>query len=85
MCRLRPLAARFRHESERGSTTQVGGNTTHSLASADNEAALSWLQRVLEHAFAQRRPELWAYLEAVTYEVMFEMELAASKKPFTVG
>jgi hypothetical protein len=57
----------------------------HSLASADNEAVLSWLERTLEHAFAQRRPELWAYLEAVTYEVLFEMEIVASKKPFTVG
>ena len=56
----------------------------HSLASADNEAVLSWLERALGHAFAQKRPELWSYLEAVTYEVLFEMELAASKKPFTV-
>ena len=46
---------------------------------------LSWLEGALEHAFAQRRLELWAYLEAVTYEMLFEMELAASKKPFTVG
>jgi hypothetical protein len=56
----------------------------HSLASADNEAVLSWLEGALGHAFAQRRPELWSYLEAVMEEVLFEMEMAATKKPFTV-
>jgi hypothetical protein len=42
------------------------------------------LEGALEHAFAQRRPELWSYLEAVMDEVLFEMEMAATKKPFTV-
>jgi len=43
--------------------------------SQDNEAVLSWLESGLEHAFAQRRPELWAYLEAVMDEVLFEIKL----------
>ena len=48
--------------------------------SADNEAMLAWLESALEHAFARRSPELWAYLEAVMYEVLFEMELATGSK-----
>ncbi len=48
--------------------------------SADNEAMLAWLESALEHAFARRSPELWAYLEAVMYEVLFEMELATGSE-----
>ncbi len=44
----------------------------------DNEAGLAWLEDALAYAFTQRRPELWAYLEAVMDEVLFEMELSAS-------
>jgi hypothetical protein len=40
----------------------------------DNLAVLAWLDEALRHAFAQRRPELWAYLEAVMEEVLVEME-----------
>jgi hypothetical protein len=43
----------------------------------DNEATLAWLEDTLAYAFMQRRPELWAYLEAVMDEVLFEMELEA--------
>jgi hypothetical protein len=45
----------------------------------DNEKVLAWLEGALEHAFAQRRPELWAYLEAVLEEVLFEMEIADTR------
>ncbi len=45
--------------------------------SANNGAGLAWLEGALAYAFAQRRPELWAYLEAVIDEVLFEMELEA--------
>jgi hypothetical protein len=45
--------------------------------SADNGVDLAWLEGALAYAFAQRRPELWAYLEAVIDEVLFEMELEA--------
>ena len=45
--------------------------------SEENEARLAWLEKALEYAFAQRKPDLWAYLEAVMDEVLFEMELDA--------
>ena len=42
----------------------------------EGTAALAWLEDALRQAFELRRPELWAYLEAVLEEVLFEMELA---------
>ena len=47
------------------------------LVSGDNEADLAWLEGALTQAFTQRKPELWAYLEAVMGEVLFDMEPAA--------
>jgi hypothetical protein len=44
------------------------------MVSMDNEARLAWLESALDYAFVQRKPELWAYLEAVIDEVLFEME-----------
>jgi hypothetical protein len=44
------------------------------MVSVDNEARLAWLEGALDYAFVQRKPELWAYLEAVIDEVLFEME-----------
>ena len=46
----------------------------HLVVSADNEARLAWLEGALDYAFVQRKPELWAYLEAVMDEVLFEIE-----------
>ena len=46
----------------------------HLVVSEDNEASLMWLDGALGHAFVQRKPELWAYLEAVIDKVLFEME-----------
>ena len=43
----------------------------------DNEAGLAWLDDALAYAFAHGRLELWAYLEAVMEDVLFEMELEA--------
>jgi hypothetical protein len=43
----------------------------------DNEANLAWLEEALLYAFAHSRPHLWAYLEAVMDDVLFEMELEA--------
>ena len=40
----------------------------------NNEACLTWLEDALNQAFEQGSPELWAYLEAVMDEVVFEME-----------
>jgi len=31
----------------------------------DNDAGLAWLDEALAYAYMQRRPQLWAYLEAV--------------------
>jgi hypothetical protein len=50
----------------------------HLVVSADNEARLAWLEGALDYAFVQRKPELWAYLEAVIDEVLFEMESSDS-------
>jgi hypothetical protein len=46
-------------------------------------ATLAWLEDALRQAFELRRPELWAYLEAVLEEVLFEVELAtgSSQEP----
>ena len=49
-------------------------NMLHLMVSMDNEARLAWLEGALDYAFVQRKPELWAYLEAVIDEVLFEME-----------
>ena len=46
------------------------------MVSEDNEARLAWLEGALDYAFVQRKPELWAYLEAVMDEVLFEMEVS---------
>jgi hypothetical protein len=42
----------------------------------NNEKTLAWLEGALEYAFMERRPELWAYLEAVLDEVLFEIEIS---------
>jgi hypothetical protein len=47
----------------------------HPTVKVDNEAGLAWLEGALAYAFAHRRADLWAYLEAVMDEVLFEMEL----------
>ena len=49
----------------------------------DNEACLAWLDDALSQAFEQRRPELWAYLEAVMDEVLFETEEKPPGQPRT--
>ena len=49
----------------------------HLTLSVDNEAGLAWLDDALAYAVAHSRPELWAYLEAVMDDVLFEMELEA--------
>ena len=45
------------------------------IISVDNEAGVAWLDDALAYAFAQGKPELWAYLEAVMDDVLFELEL----------
>ncbi len=55
-------------------TTEQG---PRSSLSVDNEAGLAWLDDALAYAFAHSRPQLWAYLEAVMDDLLFEMELEA--------
>jgi hypothetical protein len=45
------------------------------VVSADNEASLAWLEGALDYALVHQKPELWAYLEAVIEEVLYEMEV----------
>ena len=52
-------------------------NRLHLMMSVDTDASLAWLEGALDYAFVQHKPELWAYLEAVLDEVLFEMELDA--------
>ena len=51
----------------------------------ENDACMRWLGDALEHAYTRGQLVLLAYLEAVMEDVVFEMEMAASKKAFTVG
>ena len=55
-------------------------------ASLGNESvSLAWLEEALEHAYAHRQMKTLAYLEWVMEDVVFVMEMAATRKPFTVG
>jgi hypothetical protein len=55
-------------------------------ASVGNESvSLAWLEDALEHAYAHGQMQTLAYLEALMEDVVFEMELAATKKAFSVG
>jgi hypothetical protein len=47
----------------------------HPMPGMDNEASLKWLDDALEQAFERRKPWLYAYLEVVLEEVLFEVEL----------
>ena len=40
----------------------------------DNEAGLAWLEDALAYAIAHSRQGLWAYLEVVMDDVLFEIE-----------
>lgn len=41
-----------------------------------NEACLAWLEGSLREAFKVSKSQLWAYLEAVMEEVLFELEVS---------
>ena len=56
------------------------------VSSEGNESvSLAWLEDALEHAYTHGQMLALAYLEWVMEDVVFEMEIAASKKAFTVG
>ena len=52
---------------------------------SDESVSLAWLEDALEHAYAHGQMQTLAYLEALMEDVVFEMEMATSKKAFTVG
>jgi hypothetical protein len=55
-------------------------------ASVGNESvALAWLEEALEHAYAHGQMKCLAYLEALMEDVVFVMEMAATRKPSTDG
>ena len=54
--------------------------------SVSNESiSLAWLEEALEHAYAHGQMKALAYLEAIIEDAVFVMEMAATRKPFTVG
>jgi hypothetical protein len=54
--------------------------------SVDNEpVALAWLEAALEHAYAHGQLLALAYLEALMEDVVFVMEMAATRKAPTDG
>ena len=64
---------RLRHRAERRSPTRVERDDPVRLApGVDNESCLTWLDGALEQAIKRRKPGLYAYLEAVLEEVLFE-------------
>ena len=51
----------------------------------DESVSLAWLEVAIEHAHAHGQMEALAYLEAVKEDAVFVMEMAATRKGFTVG
>ncbi len=51
----------------------------------DVSVSLGWLEEALEHAYAHGQMKTLAYLEWVMEDVVFVIEMAAARKPFTVG
>ena len=56
-------------------------------ASMGNESAssLAWLEDAIEHAYAHGQMQSVAYLEAVMEDVVFAIQMAATRKGYTVG
>jgi hypothetical protein len=55
-------------------------------ASLGNESvSLAWLEEALEHAYAHRQMKTLGYLEWVMEDVVFVMEMAATRGASSVG
>jgi len=55
-------------------------------ASVGNQSvSLAWLEDALEHAYAHGQNQTLAYLEAVMEDVVFVVEMAATRKASSVG
>ena len=52
---------------------------------SDESVSLAWLEDALGYAYAHGQMQTLAYLEALMEDVVFMLEMAASKKAFTVG
>ena len=52
----------------------------HLVPGVVNEACVKWLDSALEQAFERRKPWLYAYLEVVLEEVLFEVELQGPRR-----
>jgi hypothetical protein len=57
------------------------------LAASEGEesVSLAWLEDALGYAYAHGQMQTLAYLEALMEDVVFMLEMAASKKAFSVG
>ncbi len=51
----------------------------------ESSVSLAWLEKAIEHAYAHGQMQTLAYLEAVMEDVVFVMEMAATRKPPTDG
>jgi hypothetical protein len=51
----------------------------------EESVSLAWLEDALGYAYAHGQMQTLAYLEAIMEDVVFMLEMAASKKAFTVG
>jgi hypothetical protein len=51
----------------------------------DEAVSLAWLEDALAHAYAYGQMQALAYLEWVMEDAVFVMEMAATRRPFTVG
>jgi hypothetical protein len=51
----------------------------------ESVVSLAWLEEALEHAYANGQMQALAYLEWVMEDVVFEMEMATTRKASSVG
>jgi hypothetical protein len=52
---------------------------------SDESVSLAWLEDALGYAYAHGQMQTLAYLEAIMEDVVFMLEMAATKKAFSVG
>jgi hypothetical protein len=51
----------------------------------DESVSMAWLEDALDYAYAHGQMKALVYLEAVMEDVVFVMEMAATRRGFTVG
>jgi hypothetical protein len=71
----------------RGRSKHVEGRCRLGVAASvgDESVSLAWLEDAIEHAHAHGQMKALAYLEAVMEDVVFVMEMAATRKGYTAG